>query len=74
MKQAEAVEIITENGRAAGIVTKTGGVYRGKAVIIAAGTFLREKFLSGNLLITPVPTAWLRPSNFPTACGLMGFP
>ena len=28
MKQAEAVEIITENGRAAGIVTKTGGVYR----------------------------------------------
>ena len=47
MKQAEAVELIVEDGKAAGIVTKTGGIYRAKAVIIATGTFLRGKIFIG---------------------------
>lgn len=47
MKQAEVVELIVEDGKAAGIVTKTGGVYRAKAVIIATGTFLRGKIFIG---------------------------
>lgn len=47
MKQAEVIELIVEDGKAAGIVTKTGGVYRAKTVIIAAGTFLRGKIFIG---------------------------
>jgi len=41
LKQAETVRIVTEGGRAAGIVTKTGTIFRAQAVILTTGTFLR---------------------------------
>ncbi len=41
LKQAETVRIVTEGGRAAGIVTKTGTIFRSQAVILTTGTFLR---------------------------------
>ncbi len=47
MKQAEVVDIIVEDGAVCGIVTKTGGIYKAKAVIIATGTFLRGKIFIG---------------------------
>ncbi len=47
MKQAEAVELLVEDGCAAGIVTRTGAVYRAKTVIIATGTFLAGKIFIG---------------------------
>ena len=47
MKQAEVTEIVVEDGSVTGIVTKTGALYRAKAVIIATGTFLRGKIFIG---------------------------
>ncbi|MGN1350634.1 MAG: tRNA uridine-5-carboxymethylaminomethyl(34) synthesis enzyme MnmG [Anaerovoracaceae bacterium] len=47
MKQAEVTEIVVEDGTVTGIVTKTGALYRAKAVIIATGTFLRGKIFIG---------------------------
>lgn len=47
LKQAEVVEILVKDGRAEGIVTKTGAVYRSRTVIIAAGTFLAGKVFIG---------------------------
>ena len=47
LKQAEVVEILVEEGRAAGIVTKTGAVYLSRTVIIATGTFLAGRIFIG---------------------------
>ncbi len=47
LKQGEAVDIIVENGKAAGVVMKTGAVYKASAVILATGTFLRGKIFMG---------------------------
>src|SRR5882762_9844850 len=41
LKQGETVRLLTEQGRAAGVEVKTGTVYKGKAVILTTGTFLR---------------------------------
>ena len=47
LKQAEVVEILTEEGRITGVVTRTGAVYRAKTVIIATGTFLAGRIFIG---------------------------
>lgn len=47
MKQAEVNEIVVEDGCVKGIITKTGALYKAKAVIIATGTFLRGKIFIG---------------------------
>lgn len=48
IKQAEIVDILTENGQVCGVVTDTGAEYAVKAVIIATGTFLKGKILIGD--------------------------
>lgn len=47
MKQAEVTDILVEEGRVTGIITRTGALYKAKAVIIATGTFLRGKIFIG---------------------------
>ncbi|NLB80988.1 MAG: tRNA uridine-5-carboxymethylaminomethyl(34) synthesis enzyme MnmG [Clostridiaceae bacterium] len=49
IKQAEVVEILTDNGKVTGVVTHTGAVYNANAVIIATGTFLRGKIIVGDV-------------------------
>lgn len=41
LKQAETVQILTEHGKVAGVQVKTGTIYKGQAVILTTGTFLR---------------------------------
>src|SRR5690242_8315989 len=41
LKQAETVRVLTEGGRASGVLTKTGTTFRSRAVILTTGTFLR---------------------------------
>jgi tRNA uridine 5-carboxymethylaminomethyl modification enzyme len=41
LKQGETVRVLTEHGRAVGIETKTGTIYKGRTVILTTGTFLR---------------------------------
>lgn len=40
LRQAEATDILFEDNKARGVVTRTGGVYLAKAVVIATGTYL----------------------------------
>ena len=48
VKQAEIVDILTEDNRVTGVVTHTGVTYKAKCVIIASGTYLRGKILIGD--------------------------
>jgi tRNA uridine 5-carboxymethylaminomethyl modification enzyme len=48
LKQAEAVELLLEEGRVCGLVTRTGAIYRARAVILATGTFLRGRIFIGD--------------------------
>ena len=47
LKQAQIVEIFTENGAVTGVQTKLGAVYDAKAVIIATGTYLDSTVITG---------------------------
>lgn len=47
--QGEIVEILTECGKCVGVVTRNGGIYRSKAVILATGTYLRGKVFIGEI-------------------------
>ncbi|MGI6205027.1 MAG: tRNA uridine-5-carboxymethylaminomethyl(34) synthesis enzyme MnmG [Anaerovoracaceae bacterium] len=47
LKQAEVTDIIVEDGKVRGIITRTGAVYRSETVIIATGTFLAGKIFIG---------------------------
>ena len=62
VKQGEAAEILVENGRAAGIVTRLGAVYRARAVVIATGTYLRGRIHIGEVSFESGPDAAL-PAN-----------
>ncbi|MBQ6400669.1 MAG: tRNA uridine-5-carboxymethylaminomethyl(34) synthesis enzyme MnmG [Firmicutes bacterium] len=48
LKQGEAVDLILEDGRACGVVLRTGAEYRAKAIILATGTFLGGKVFIGD--------------------------
>ncbi len=49
LRQAEATEIFVENGKAMGIGTRTGAIYKGKAVILVTGTFLAGRIFIGDV-------------------------
>ena len=59
--QEEITEIIVENGKASGVVTRTNTRYGAKAVIIATGTFLRGKIFIGDSAFMSGPSG-LAPS------------
>ena len=48
LKQGEVIDLIVEDGKACGVVLKTGSCYRTKAVILATGTFLAGKIFIGD--------------------------
>ncbi len=47
VKQDEAVDILTENGKVCGVLTKLGITYETKCAIIATGTYLKGKIHIG---------------------------
>ncbi len=59
--QEEITEIIVEDGKASGVVTRTNTRYEARAVIIATGTFLRGKIFIGDSAFMSGPSG-LAPS------------
>ena len=59
--QEEITEIVVEDGKASGVVTRTNTRYGARAVIIATGTFLRGKIFIGDSAFMSGPSG-LAPS------------
>ena len=55
LKQAQIVEILTENGAVSGVRTQLGAEYSAKAVVIASGTYLDSTIITGESVISSGP-------------------
>ena len=55
VKQAEVVDIGVEDGRVVSVTTHTGAVYRGRAVVVASGTYLDGRTIVGEVLRSSGP-------------------
>lgn len=62
LKQGEVIDLMIEDGKACGVVLKTGAIYRSKVVILATGTFLAGKIFIGESVFESGPNG-LAPSN-----------
>jgi len=47
IRQQEIVDILVENQKIVGVITNRGAIYECKAVILAAGTYIRSRCLTG---------------------------
>lgn len=55
LKQGEVTDLIIEDGKACGVVLRTGAEYRAKAVILATGTFLGGRIFIGESVFESGP-------------------
>ena len=55
LKQAQIVEILTENGAVSGLRTQLGAEYACKAVVIATGTYLDSTVITGESVVASGP-------------------
>ncbi len=65
LRQGEVTEILFENNKAVGVTTRMGLTYYAKAVIIATGTYLNSKCITGETSINCGPNG-LMSANFLT--------
>jgi len=61
--QAEVVDLVAEEQKVTGVVTRTGGVYRSKAVVLATGVYLKSKVFMGEVNYESGPSG-LYPAQF----------
>jgi tRNA uridine 5-carboxymethylaminomethyl modification enzyme len=55
LRQGMAEELIVEDGKCLGIVTKTGAEYRARTTVVTTGTYLRGKIIMGELMYESGP-------------------
>ena len=55
VRQAEVVDILTENGAVCGVVTGNGAIFRVRACVIASGTYLGGRTIVGDVVRTSGP-------------------
>lgn len=53
--EAEATDLLIEDGKVQGVITMAGAVYRSKAVILCTGTYLNGLIMMGELQYTSGP-------------------
>lgn len=55
LRQGMAEELMVEEGKIVGLVTKTGAIYRSKTIVLTTGTYLRGKIIMGELMYESGP-------------------
>lgn len=55
LRQGMAEELIVEDGKCLGIITKTGAEYRARTTVVTTGTYLRGKIIMGELMYESGP-------------------
>lgn len=65
LRQAEIVEILTENKKICGVKTYSGAIYHAKAVILATGTYLKARCIYGDVCNATGPNG-LQAANYLT--------
>ena len=65
LKQAEVVEILTEDGKVTGVQTYSETIYRCKAVILCTGTYLKSRCIYGDVSTNTGPNG-LQAANYLT--------
>ncbi|OMF22561.1 tRNA uridine-5-carboxymethylaminomethyl(34) synthesis enzyme MnmG [Paenibacillus sp. FSL H8-0548] len=55
LRQGMAEELIVEDGKCVGIITKTGAEYRARTTVVTTGTYLRGKIIMGELMYESGP-------------------
>lgn len=63
LMQAEVVDLVTEGQKVTGVVTRTGAIYRSKAVVLATGVYLKSKVFMGEVNYESGPSG-LFPAQF----------
>ena len=67
IKQAEIVDILTENDEVTGVQLYSGMIYRCKAVILCTGTYLKSRCVYGDVSMSTGPNG-LQSANYLTDC------
>ncbi len=67
VKQAEVVNILTEDNKVTGVQTYSGAIYRCKAVVLCTGTYLRARCIYGDVSNHTGPNG-LQAANYLTDC------
>lgn len=49
IRQIEVTELVVEEGKVAGVITKNGAIFKCKAVVLATGTYLKGKIIIGEV-------------------------
>lgn len=61
LRQSEVVDILLKDSKVEGVLTKTGAIYKGKAVVVATGTYLRGRIFMGEVNYSSGPDG-MKPS------------
>ncbi len=73
LKQQEAVEILTEDGKVKGIVTNTGAIYYSKAIVLCSGTYLKGRIIIGDVSYSGGPNGIFAANKLSDSLKKLGF-
>lgn len=74
IKQGEVADILTEDGNVSAVVTSTGACYRCKGVVLATGTYLAGRTVTGKLLESSGPDGLSAATRLSENLQRMGLP